>query len=128
MIRPRQHAHQLTIGGFVQRVVSEQTADGAFGFSQLAGAFVKRSQLFQRRRHLHVEVLALHEQPLVKLQAVAGREFVQKIAAHQIERLGQPGGAFWASVWVGVRMAATGLDQGAKAGHIQVVIAERVEA
>ena len=95
---------------------------------QLAGAFVKRSKLFQRQRHLHLEVLALREEPLVELQAIGKRKFVQKIAAHHIERLCQPGGTFRAILLVGVRMAAAGLDQGAKAGHIQFVITERIEA
>ncbi len=116
LIRPRQHAHQLTIGGFIQRVIFEQTAYGAFGFSQLSGAFVKRSKLFQRRRHLHVEVFALHEEPIVELLAIAEREFFQKFAAHQIERLRQPCGTFSAIVWIGVRMEAAGLGQGDESG------------
>ena len=110
-----------------QRVVGEHPADRAFRLSQLAGAFVKRGQLLQRRGHLHVEMFALHEQPLVELRAIAERELVQKIAAHQLKRLGQPGGTVGASIWVCVRMAAARLDQGAKARNIQLVIAERVE-
>jgi hypothetical protein len=110
LIHPCQHAHQLTIGGFAQRVVFEQTAYAAFGFSQLAGAFVKCSKLFQRRRHLHLDMLALREEPLVELQAVGEREFIQKIAPDQIERLCQPGGTFRAVPVISVRMETAGLD------------------
>ena len=83
-------------------VVFEQTAYRTFGFSQMAGAFVKRSKLFQRRRYLHLELLALQEEPLVELQAVGEGEFFQKFAAHQVKRLCQPGGTFGAIVWVGM--------------------------
>jgi hypothetical protein len=70
-----QHPHQLTIGGFVQRVVFEQTAYRAFGLCQLAGAFLKGGQLFQYGRYLHLKLLALQEEPLVELQTVRQREF-----------------------------------------------------
>ena len=61
LIRTCQHAHQLTIGGFIQRVVFEQTANGAFGFSQLTGAFVKLGKLFQRCHHLQAKLFTLNE-------------------------------------------------------------------
>jgi hypothetical protein len=110
LICARKHAHQLTIGRFAQRVVFEQTADGAFGFSQLTGAFMKSGELLQHRRHLQSEIFALNEEPIVELLAIAEREFFQKIAAHQFERLCQPCGAFGAIVLVRMRMDAARLD------------------
>ena len=47
--------------------------------------FVKRSKLFQRRCYLNTELLALREEPVVELLAVTEGEFIQKVAAHQIE-------------------------------------------
>jgi len=73
-------------------------------------------------------MFALHEQPLVELRAIAERELVQEIAAHQLKRLGQPGGTVGASIWVCVRMAAALFKECAKARKVQLVIAEWVEA
>lgn len=74
-----------------------------------------------------MQVLALKEQPLVELRALAERELVEEIAAHQLKRLRQPGGTLGAIVRVGVRMAAARLGQSAKARNIQLMVAERVE-
>jgi hypothetical protein len=128
LIGARQHAHQLAVGGFAQRVVGQQPANGAFGLSELAGALVPCGELFERRCHLHVDMFALNEQPLVELRAIAERELVQELAAHQFNGLGQPGGAFGASIWVCVRMGAALFKQITKARDVQLVVAERVEA
>jgi hypothetical protein len=105
----RQHTHQLTVSGFAQGFIFKQTANGAFRFNQLTSTFVKLGKLFQRGRHPQAELFTLNEEPILKLRAIAEREFFHKFAAHQFERLRQPGSALNAREWIRMRVEATSL-------------------
>jgi hypothetical protein len=118
-VAPGVDAHELAVGGLVQRVQDQPAAGGVDRPVPVVLADLGRGQALQRPGELAPQPLGLEVLPVVEAGAVAQAEPGQEVAPVQRGRLGQGGDAGRAGVGGRVPVVPAGGQQLLEPGHVQ---------